>query len=190
VQIGPGNEFTGIQQGGCDPVHADPIQLYGAVGTVVEGNWFHDNGDGTGGFDSFAGDSPATVTDNVFVCTCIYPWSVAAWGARGWVIQHNTFAGAGWLRFQVTDSGTVPSGNVARDNVFAGGGGISADSSGYGSNDHNLNSGVSGTGNTVGTPVFVGGSNPTTYAGYALASGSPGKGAASDGGDMGIRVNG
>ena len=47
VQIGPGNEFTNIQQAGCDPVHADPIQLYGGNGAVVTGNYFHDNGDGS-----------------------------------------------------------------------------------------------------------------------------------------------
>lgn len=37
-----------------------------------------------------------------------------------------------------------------------------------------------------GTPLFVGGSSPQKVAGYALASNSPGKSAASDGGDMGI----
>ena len=58
--------------------------------------------------------------------------------------------------------------------------------SSYGTNDHNLNAGVSGTGNITGTPNFLGGSNPTTYAGFRLSSGSPGRGAASDGTDMGV----
>ena len=40
----------------------------------------------------------------------------------------------------------------------------------------------------IGIPQFVGGSSPNTYAGYALAAGSPGKGKASDGGDVGARV--
>ena len=69
------------------------------------------------------------------------------------------------------------------------GGGISLDSgaSGYGTNDHNLNPGQPGTANITGTPVFVGGKKPTSYAGYRLAAGSRGKGTASRGGDMGIR---
>jgi hypothetical protein len=114
-----------------------------------------------------------------------YPWSIFAGGAHNWTIQHNTFAGGGDVRFEVFN-GYTPSGNLVRDNVFTAGGGISTSSSGYGANDHNLNAGQSGNGNVTGTPVFVGGSNPTSYAGYRLASGSPGKGAASDGTDMGI----
>jgi hypothetical protein len=40
-----------------------------------------------------------------------------------------------------------------------------------------------------GTPVFVGGSSPTSVSGFALASGSPGKNAATDGRDMGADVS-
>jgi hypothetical protein len=36
-----------------------------------------------------------------------------------------------------------------------------------------------------GTPVFSGGSNPGSYAGYALATSSPGKSAATDSKDIG-----
>ena len=86
--------------------HVDPIQLYGAVGTVVTGNYFHDNGDGTGGFESFNGDGPATVTDNVFVCSCVYPWSIAALGGHGWFVAHNTFVG-GDVRFAEHGLGTA-----------------------------------------------------------------------------------
>ena len=53
---------------------------------------------------------------------------------------------------------------------------------------YNLNCFLLGQQQPTGTPVFVGGSKPTTYAGYRLAAGSPGKGAASDGTDMGILV--
>ena len=35
---------------------------------------------------------------------------------------------------------------------------------------------ASGTSAVIGTPAFAGGGSPTTYAGYALAAGSPGKG--------------
>jgi hypothetical protein len=184
VQIGPGNEFTGIQQSGCAPVHADPIQLYHAVGTFVTGNYFHDNGDGSGGLESFSGDGPATVTDNVFVCSCLYPFSIAAFGGHGWLVVHNTFVG-GLVRFQSTDSGIKPSRNIVLDNLWLGGG-LSTTTSDWGTNEHNLNSGHPGFGNRKGTPIFVGGKNPNTYVGYRLAPRSPGKDAASDGGDMGI----
>jgi hypothetical protein len=185
VRIGPGNKFTGLRQGGC-AAHVDPIQLYGARHVVVRGNYFHDNGDGTGGLESFDGDDYGTVTNNVFVCTCIYPYSVAASGGDNWVVKHNTFAGGGYVSFANANDGETASGNLVRDNVFTSGGGISARGSTWGTNDHNLNAGVPGPGNLKGTPVFVGGKKPKSYQGYRLARGSPGKGAASDGGDLGI----
>ena len=52
-----------------------------------------------------------------------------------------------------------------------------------GPGDHNLGPGLKGAGDLGGTPVYTGASS---YAGYRLASGSPGKGAASDGTDIGI----
>ena len=186
VVIGPGNEFDHLYQGSCGP-HVDPIQLYGAVGTVVTGNYFHDNGDGTGGFESFSGDGPATVTDNVFVCSCVYPFSIAALGGHGWFIAHNTLIG-GTVRFANADSGP-PSGNIVRNNVWLGGG-LSTTTSDWGTNDHNLNSDQHGVGDLRGMPVFVGGRHPDDYAGYRLAPGSRGTFAGSDGGDMGIRVRG
>jgi hypothetical protein len=188
VRIGPGNEFTRIRQSGCGPVHADPIQLYGAPHVVVRGNYFHDNGDGMGGVASFDGDDYGTVTNNVFVCTCIYPYSLAAWGGHNWVVEHNTFAGGGYVSFANANDGETASGNLVRDNVFTRGGGISAGGSIWGTNDHNLNAGKLGKGNITGRAIFVGGAKRKTYAGYRLAAGSRGKRAASDGTDMGIHI--
>lgn len=185
VQIGPGNEFTNIHQSGCDPVHVDPIQFYGAVNTQVIGNYFHDNGDGSGGLGSFDGDSPATVRNNVFVCTCAYPPQLTAGSARNWLIEHNVMAGGGDIVVRENNGAGAVSGNTLRDNVFLGGGGYSVDS-GFGSASYSLNGGLSGTGNINGTPVFVGGSNPTTWAGYVLAANSPGYHAGHDGSSMGI----
>ena len=187
VRIGPGNNFTGLRQGGC-VAHVDPIQLYGGPHVVVTGNYFHDNGDGTGGMESFDGDDYGTVTNNVFVCTCIYPHSVSANGGDNWTVTHNTFAGGGDISLGIANDGDAPSGNLVRDNVFTGRGGISAAGSTWGTNDHNLNAGVPGTRNLRGTPVFVGGKRPKSYQGYRLARGSRGKGAASDGSDLGIRA--
>jgi hypothetical protein len=187
VQIGPGNEFTGLMQSGCD-AHVDAIQLYGGTRTVVTSNFFHDNGDGSGGIMSPDGDDYVTVAGNVFVCSCEYPWSIAAGGADGWAIKHNTFVG-GQLRIADANNGDSSSGNLVRDNLWTKRGGLSTEGD-YGTNDHNLNSGQPGTGNRTGTPVFVGGAHPTSRAGFKLAPRSPGRNAASDGSDMGIRVPG
>ena len=83
---------------------------------------------------------------------------------------------------------------IARDNLWLANGGIylgnlggcSPGPSGSYTASNNLNCACSGTSNITGTPIFAGGTNPTTYAGYRLAPGSPGKGAASDGTDIGI----
>ena len=197
VQIGPGNEFTGIYQNGCtNGAHADPIGYSEAPHLLVIGNYFHDNGDGSGGMlgdtneTDFGVVGGSVITQNVFVCSG-YPYSILGYGAKGFTITHNTFAGGGLVRFEEEDR-SKPSGNLVRDNVFAPGGGISlsAASAGYGTNDHNLNAGQPGTADIRGTPVFVGGKKPTSYAGFVLAAGSPGKEAASHGGDMGISGDG
>jgi hypothetical protein len=185
VKVGPGNEFTGIYQRNCT-THADPIQVYGGQHSIITGNWFHDNGDGSGGLMAGFYSDYISVTNNVFVCDCIYPYSFYAGADRHILVQHNTFAGGGELHFEATN-GVVPCCNSVKDNVFTSGGGITTDGSNYGTNSHNLNAGKPGTGNLTGKPIFVGGKKPTSYAGYRLAPRSRGKGAASDGGDMGIR---
>jgi hypothetical protein len=191
VQIGPGNEFTGIQQDGCDPVHADPVQCATAPHLLLTGNYFHDNGDGSGGLMCGNGEHDITISNNVFACTCDYPYSIYAGGDYNLTITHNTFAGGGLVRFEV-DDGKVPAHNLVRDNVFTVGGGISLDSGSrsYGFNDHNLNAGEPGVADIRGVPVFVGGAKPTSYSGYGLAPSSRGKGRAVGGSDMGIRGRG
>jgi hypothetical protein len=52
---------------------------------------------------------------------------------------------------------------------------------------HNLLRQGAQSGELTGVPVFVGGTQPTDHSGFRLATGSPGKGAASDGTDIGIR---
>jgi hypothetical protein len=53
-------------------------------------------------------------------------------------------------------------------------------------NANNMWSGASSP-NIAGTPTFVGGTHPTTWAGFELTSGSTGHGGGSDGQDVGIR---
>jgi hypothetical protein len=184
VRIGPGNKFTGLRQGSCG-AHVDPIQFYGATATVVTGNYFDDNGDGSGGIMSPDGDDGYTVTNNVFAETGVYPFAVAMGGCARCIITHNLFVNAG-LAVGTSNGGTPSTGVIARDNVFKNGGISPGPGSTY-SATYNLNAGVRGTGNIKGRAIFVGGAKPKTYAGYRLAAGSRGKGAASDGTDMGIR---
>jgi hypothetical protein len=185
------NEFANLSQSGCDPLHVGGIQLYGGLHAKLIGNYFHDNGDSAGGLSMPAdGGDSVYVADNVWVCTCIYPWSIQAAGTHNGTFVHNTFAGGGGIHFY-TEQGAVAAGNVVRDNVFTNpSNGITWDSASagkWGTQDHNLDSGMSGIGDITGTAVWTGGSHPTSYAGYHLAPGSPGKSAASDGADMGIR---
>lgn len=186
------NEFAYLpDQSTCDSttgVHIGGVQIYGGTHTHLKGNYFHDNGSSAGGL-SMPLDDPQVIEDNVWVCTCIYPWSIQAGATKNSVFIHNTFAGGGGLHFY-GELGALASGNVIRDNVFTDRGNGITDSSGanWGINDHNLNAGVPGRGNVNGRPIFVGGKKPKSYQGYRLARGSRGKHAASDGGDLGIRL--
>src|SRR5262249_32622009 len=74
------NEFSDMAQGDCvtafpGPVpHVDPIAPNGLPHAVITGNWFHDNGDGSGGI--MAGpDEGIQVTNNVFD-RIIYAYSI------------------------------------------------------------------------------------------------------------------
>jgi len=185
------NEFAHLSQSGCDPIHIGGIQVYGGWHTHLKGNYFHDNGDSAGGLSMPGnGGKSVLVEDNVWVCTCDYPWSIQAAATRNSTFVHNTFAGGGGIHFY-TEQGAVASGNIVRDNVFTDRkNGITWDGASagrWGTQDHNLNSGMSGPGDITGAPVFVGGKHPTTFAAYRLAAHSRGKGAASDKGDLGIR---
>jgi hypothetical protein len=182
VTVGPGNEFDHLQQGNCG-AHVDPIQFYGGTATVVTGNYFHDNGDGSGGIMSPDGDDGYTVTNNVFAQTGVYPWAIAMGGCANCVVTHNVIVNAS-LRIGTANNGSHSTGVIARDNVFQNGG-ISLETGSTYSATYNLNAGVSGTGNINGTPVYV--SSPASgYYHYQLGSSSPGYHTASDGKSMGI----
>ena len=183
VRVGPGNEFTGMAQSVCsDGTHSDPIQIVGASNEIITGNWFHDNGDGSGGCmcHDFNPDN-VTITNNVFASTG-YAYSILSGeGADNWLVSDNVFFKTVKMNYN-SPNGT---GNVMRDNVWVTGAGGAIDSGSGVSYDHNLNSGKPGTGNISGSQVFV--SSPLSgYYHYLLAASSPGYNAASDGKSMGI----
>jgi hypothetical protein len=194
VTIGPGNEFERMPQntaaGPCANIngaHVDPIQSYVfGPGLTVTGNFFHDNGDGSGGLGFFSGsDYPLVVTENVFVCGCGYTGQAALFGTDSAVFAHNTMVAGGNLWLRVGNLGNPSTNTQIRDNVWRTGS-VVADAPATYTATNNLNAAVSGTGNITAAPVFVGGANPTSYAGYRLASSSPGYHAGSDGQSMGI----
>lgn len=102
-------------------------------------------------------------------------------------VRHNTIGGTGPRLIDCTGkAGFEPSLTSIRDNIAEDvllTGAINCKPS---ANDHNV---IASPGflNFGGTPQFIGGANPTSYAGFRLAPGSPGKGRASDGLDVGIR---
>lgn len=184
VQVGPGNEFEGIvQPQGANKAHTDPIQSYGSTHTVITGNYFHDNS--TTLMFNDEGDN-YTITDNVMASPG-YPNPIAGdkWGGKN-VIAHNTILGKDWGGGNVGIAlGARGAGGTVeiRDNILVRAvsdpGGVATVTSNLFVNE------VSGS-NIAGTPTFVGGASPKTWAGFALAAGSVGVGKASDGKNMGV----
>jgi hypothetical protein len=201
VTIGPGNEFDHMIQGGCAGIngaHVDPIESFVARDPVVIGNYFHDNGDGSGGLGWFSGAAgTAFISNNVWVCppSGNYPYPAAIPGTPGAVFTHNVIAGPCQLELGKDNQCEDSTGAAVRDNLWTNGnpgvhiGNLNSCSpppDGVFTENHNLNCGCGGTGDLTATATFAGGSSPTTWEGWALASGAAGKGAASDGTDIGI----
>lgn len=178
-----GNEFEGIDQGTCGP-HTDPIQFYGATDITVDSNYFHDNS--TGVMSPDGGGSPATITNNTFVAQDDpYAWAIVDGGGVGDVIRHNTLVGD-WL-ISVTPSNELddPDDVTVTDNVMSDDVYLDDAPPAAVTRDYNLIPGGGTGAHTVdGTPTFS--ANGPGRCQYALSSGSAGRGAASDSGDIGI----
>jgi hypothetical protein len=190
-----GNYFHDLDEGTPNGVHTDAIQLYGSKNTVIRGNYFRNVPDAIMAPD---GTDHELIENNVIAGDRGgYPYAVTIWSDDGSVIRHNTFADGdcmfnlrcgivsiGSKSGQPAGRGTVIEDNIAND-ISVGGGQASA------SRSHNMLFGGSprGDGEFRGRPAFVGGSAPTSRAGYALAPGSPGIGKASDGLDVGAIID-
>ena len=187
VQVGPGNEFSGLKQGSCAP-HVDSIQLYGSSHTQIVGNYFHD--DDTIIMAPDGGESEV-MADNVMVGGGYVP-AVQLGSHRGSQFVHNTVKNID-VHMDHKSGASPSSGGVVRDNVFVNGTTNASDAGNctgctVSYNLFSSNGSSTGVAALIGAPAFVGGANPTTYAGFLLAPGSPGKTTASDGTDRGIRV--
>ncbi len=190
------NYFHDLEPGTPNGVHTDAIQLYGSKNTVIRGNYFRDVPDAIMAPD---GTDHELIENNVIQGDRGgYPYAVTIWSDNGSVIRHNTFADGpclfnlrcgilsiGSKSGQPAGRGTVIEDNILHDISVGDGRATVA------SRSHNLLSGgrPNGPGEIRGKPVYVGGSEPSTRSGYALAPRSPGRGAAGDGLDIGAVIN-
>lgn len=197
VQTGPAvnvvnNEFARLDVDGTS-AHSDAIQLYSGsgdgVGSLVQGNYVHECEQGIVAFD---GSGDHVIQHNV-VWNCRVPHGIVLGGDRpGSHVRHNTVGGGpSGARIDCSSKSGFPSSqtamydNIATSVLLSGGEDCTP-----ARNDHNLVRSGGGGANFGGTPRFVGGANPTTFAGFALAPGSAGKGRASDGTDVGAHGGG
>ena len=188
VVVGPGNVFDGIRQGSYGR-HVDAIQGYGQSKTTITGNYFRN-------CDAFLmfpdGGTAEMINNNVFDGGSGNN-GIQLGSHIGDVFEHNTVRNVAVNMDKKVESTKMSQNIIGRNNVMIGTTFKTVDSAGNAacSNctfDHNLftsSGSVKGTASIVGTPAFVGGSAPTSWAGWQLAPSSPGFGAASDGKDMG-----
>lgn len=184
--IGPGNEFVGIKQSGCGAVHCDPIQFYGASRTTIIGNYVH--GNSTGIMSSGSGSDVIIVTNNVFVTDGEYPDQIVQEGGSNDVFDHNTFANGARIRLCNCNGTGLNSNETVTNNILTGGLSLTEgqSTSGFTMGNNLSPGGGLGTNSVTGVPTYVGGSQPTSMAGYALTSTSLGHLAASNGADIGV----
>jgi Bacterial TSP3 repeat len=183
-----GNEFRDILENGAN--HTDNIQLIEAPGAVVRDNWVHQTQSGsTQGITAFNGLDHGLIEDNVVDLSMagMRPWGIELQQDVGSIVRHNTLVygpncdfnlPCGLIAIRAQSSGTTVVDNIAtRVDVLDG----STVTRG-----HNLLRQSASGGDLLGVPVFAGGAHPTGFDGYRLSAGSPGRGASSGGGDVGI----
>jgi hypothetical protein len=185
VQAGAGinilnNEFTNIREGSCSACHTDAIQLIGAPGSVVTGNWLHNNQDGITAFD---GVDNVTITNNAIGPLQSDPDCIDMYSVQTGLIEHNSCSSGLGIFLDHKSADPASSSVTIRNNVTPDG--ISGADIGAATRTNNLFAGATSP-NVNGSPTFAGGTSPTSYAGFRLATGSAGKNAATDGTDIGI----
>lgn len=204
--IGPGNIFDSIRQSYCDSTnlnHCDGIQIYGGgAGATITGNWFTNVDTPFMAPDSDS-KSGLRLVNNVFDESFGGNGSqpVQCGSCTNTTFRHNTvIIGANnstGVNFDSKTGNPASSNVLVEDNIFIntgidvlGGSGCVTCTVQYNlftvSGDVTPGSTkVVSVNNIVATPVFVGGSRPTTWAGWQLTTASPGHNAGNDGLDMG-----
>lgn len=176
--------------GGSDSNHTDDVQLFcgcassSTAFTTIRGNWFKANNHVVSAISAFDGTDHVLIESNVVQCDC--QQGITLYSDVSSTIRHNTVLGQQGASIYLDKKTGQPNntGTVIRDNVATVGVGINNATSI--TNSTNLIPGAAAP-NIAGTPTFVGGATPTTYAGFRLTALSAGHLAASDGLDVGIQ---
>ena len=183
-----GNEFFGFRD--RDPLHTDPIQIYGGRDVTIRRNFFHDN-DVSAAIMMADGGRDNVVEDNV-VAAGGQTWAISWLADDGSVIRHNTFADGACdfgQRCGFINLGRKPGDEGGRPTIIRGNvmGGVSNGAGGgtarFVAEGNMTATPTPGDGNLTALPEYAG--PQSAYRGYRLASGSPGRGGA--GADPGIR---
>jgi hypothetical protein len=165
--------------------HTDNIQFEGATGGEISGNYIHESSScDTQGITSFDSGTIGVVIQNNVV-DIHRPWGIEFYSDKNSVIRHNTIMyhppsdcafnqECGQIDINRKPADPAGSGTHVYDNVTTD---VGFNSGSTGSADHNVLSK---------TVAYQGGASPTTHDGFLLAAGSAGKGAASDGTDVGV----
>jgi hypothetical protein len=168
--VGPGDQFLNIKenQGNCQPtlVHCDAISPFASTRTKVIGDYFYMNSQPLGNFSC---TNVVQVTDNISIAeNSSHNFDLS--GESNALIAHNTIVGPAGLVVYGGNPGNCTNTGTIRDNVVSG---LTV-------------SNFTGTQtNNVTTFTLLGGTSPTTWAGFALTSPL---GTATDGGNVGARM--
>lgn len=185
-----------MQVGSCpnDP-HTDALQLYGGpfAGTIIRNNYFYRNVQVLTAYDGVDG---VLIDNNIFDPGPDgerRPCQIELYSDANSIIRHNTILARGsqyghiCLDRKTADDagyGTIVVDNIANSIQTVNG-------STYSQRTKNLLLSGAISGEIAGAPTYVGGSTPTTIAGFQLAASSAGKGAASSpaGSDIGASTS-
>lgn len=197
-------EQNATEEANC---HTDAIQQFGGADHgIIRDNYFQNDATGIAAYDGVAA---FTISNNILDFDSDRRFAPIEWYADnagsggGSTIDHNTIvfhSGACFgpntcgnmditAKAGQSGSGTIITNNIV-NNIYSGGDGTAT----VAANHHNLIKGTSafaasGGSNVTGNPTYTSATPPTTgvgnIAGYALANGSAGENAASDGSDIG-----
>jgi hypothetical protein len=183
------NEFDGIIQANGYTRHVDSIQLYGASHTTITNNYLHNFSTAIMAPD---GGDHEIINNNVFINPSSTGSAIQFGHHNGTTFIHNLVKNTD-VHTWVGSGDKSPNQNIQlKDNVMINAGFVASGCVNCTNTNNLYNSSgeSSGSNAVVGNPTFAGGSTPTTYAGWSLASGSVGAGKADDGKDIGIDPNG
>ncbi len=193
----PGN--TGIEiaynyfHGNAKPIESSMINASIHDNLIVGGSLFLGGSAGTGDDGSNSGGDDNRIVHNTFYNArprLIGQASGEGYGAQDNILRDNLIAKVDptTQTFHLIPFKATPHGTTLNYNLYPTGDMIHNNGTSYTLTEWQAFYGQDAN-SIAGTPVFVGGSSPSSIADYALVSGSPGDNAGSDGFDMGANIN-